>query len=108
MKKVKTLVTLLILSIFTMLSAPVHGADDVVESADNEKNVICQNCELVAGLERLFEFASDNMKQYLYKSSYLKRHLLGSSSISKDIAHLSHLRDEKNKKVVFWFNLLEF
>ncbi len=108
MKKTKTLIILLILSIFTMFSPSVYGADDLIERADHGKNVICQDCELVAGIENLLEFVSENMENYLLKRSYLKRHLLGSSAISKDITHLSHLKDDNNKKIVLWFNLFEF
>jgi hypothetical protein len=108
MKKVRGLVTLAILSIFTMVSAPVHGAEGVNENGSEEKNIRCQNCEFVGGVERFFEFVSDNMTLYLQKKTYLKRHILGSSVISQDISHLSHLKDERNKKVVVWFSLFEF
>jgi hypothetical protein len=107
MKRAKTLGILLILGMLIMFSAPVYGADNLDGRKDKE-SYMCQDCELVEGIENLLEFASDNMKHYLLKRSYLKRHLLSSSPISQDTAHLSHLKDDNNKKVILWFNLFEF
>ena len=105
MKKANTLVTLVILIIFTMFYAPVYGADDMNKSSD--KNV-CDKCEKFPGLENLKDFASDLNLKILSKFVDLKKHVFRSSPVSQDIAHLPHLKDSKNKKVVFWFPLFEF
>ena len=105
MKKTNTLVTLVILFIFTMFYAPVYGTDDINSGSDKKE---CDNCEKFPGLENLKGFASDLNLRILSKLVDLNKHVVRSSPVSQDIAHLSHLKDRKNKKVVFWFPLFEF
>jgi hypothetical protein len=105
MKKAKTLVMLVILIIFTMFYAPVHGADNMNKGSDKK---ICDECEKFPGVKNFKDFASDLNLKILSKLVNLNKHVFRSSPVSQDIAHLSHLKDSKNKKVVFWFPLFEF
>ncbi len=110
MNTIKFLVITVSLAVFLLNSSPSFGNDDVVKKVTNSENILCQLCNdtkhsVLANLKELISF---NKPVTSRRVNPIKKYVTNDSLISQDIEHLTHLKEDKGKEIVFFYTLYQF
>jgi hypothetical protein len=110
MNTIKFLAITISLTVFLLNSSPSFGNDDVEKKVTNSENILCQVCNdtKYSVLANLKEFISLSKSVTSRRVSPIKKYITNPSPISQDIEHLTHLKEDKGKEIIFFYTLYQF